>query len=72
MLFLRQFSIRGHISTVSEKQLATALTVARSLVQVYDLKDILGHDDVAPDRKTDPGPPFLWWIFALIFFVSFC
>jgi len=42
----------------SDKQLATALRVARLLVQTYDLKDILGHDDIAPDRKTDPGPAF--------------
>jgi N-acetylmuramoyl-L-alanine amidase len=41
-----------------EKQLSTALAVSRLLVQVYDLKDILGHDDIAPDRKVDPGPAF--------------
>lgn len=26
----------------------------------YPLKDILGHCDIAPGRKTDPGPHFDW------------
>ncbi len=40
------------------QQLYVALDVAELLVRHYRLKDILGHDDIAPGRKTDPGPAF--------------
>jgi N-acetylmuramoyl-L-alanine amidase len=41
-----------------EIQLETARQVADALVRRYQLDDVLGHDDVAPDRKEDPGPAF--------------
>ncbi len=42
----------------SEKQILIAVELAKLLVPQYALKDILGHDDIAPDRKRDPGPAF--------------
>jgi N-acetylmuramoyl-L-alanine amidase len=29
-----------------------------ALVNHYGLADVLGHDDIAPGRKRDPGPDF--------------
>ncbi len=28
------------------------------LVKAYNLKDVLGHEDISPIRKSDPGPAF--------------
>lgn len=40
------------------EQLVVGLALAKTLVKRYNLDDILGHDDIAPDRKVDPGPAF--------------
>jgi N-acetylmuramoyl-L-alanine amidase len=42
----------------TEKQLASAFEVAQLLLSHYNLKDVLGHEDIAPFRKSDPGPAF--------------
>ena len=42
----------------TEVQIQRALELAQLLVRHYDLKDLVGHEDIAPDRKRDPGPAF--------------
>jgi N-acetyl-anhydromuramoyl-L-alanine amidase len=34
--------------------------VVRELCAVYPIADIVGHSNIAPGRKTDPGPFFDW------------
>lgn len=42
----------------TEAQLDAAVRVGQALVAAYGLKEVLGHDDIAPDRKRDAGPAF--------------
>jgi N-acetylmuramoyl-L-alanine amidase len=44
--------------TYPTEQLKACQDVAVALVKQYGLEDILGHDDIAPKRKWDPGPAF--------------
>ena len=39
------------------QRLNTLLSILR---RTYPLQDIVGHSDIAPGRKTDPGPHFNW------------
>ena len=41
-----------------EAQLKACTALSRALVARYRLEDVIGHDDIAPDRKNDPGPAF--------------
>jgi Negative regulator of beta-lactamase expression len=40
------------------RQIEAAIEVGGLLVSKYELKDVLGHDDISPMRKVDPGPAF--------------
>ncbi|NJN39959.1 MAG: 1,6-anhydro-N-acetylmuramyl-L-alanine amidase AmpD [Gammaproteobacteria bacterium] len=42
------------------RQYAQLVRLTRALRARYPLSDIVGHADVAPGRKSDPGPSFDW------------
>ena len=41
-------------------QYASLTALTRALMRTYSVHDVVGHSDVAPGRKTDPGSHFDW------------
>lgn len=41
-----------------QPQLDSCFAVAKAIVDRYKMSDVVGHEDVAPARKNDPGPAF--------------
>lgn len=50
-------SDRQNFTTLQYQQLSALLALLR---RTYPVKDVVGHSDIAPGRKTDPGPCFNW------------
>ena len=46
----------------SKKQISSLLKLSKFLIKKYKIghKNILGHSDIAPERKKDPGEKFPW------------
>ena len=46
----------------SKKQIKSIIKLSKFLIKKYNInsKNILGHSDIAPDRKKDPGEKFPW------------
>ncbi len=44
-------------------QYATLVELTATLLQHYPLQHVAGHEDIAPGRKTDPGPFFDWQLY---------
>ncbi|CAN0298004.1 unnamed protein product, partial [Chrysoparadoxa australica] len=49
-----------------EAQLQAVLTLCQDILDRHPIKacDVIGHSDLAPDRKQDPGEKFPWKRFA--------
>lgn len=46
----------GGWETFTEAQVETVVEIARAICDEYGIREIVGHDDIAPGRKSDPGP----------------
>ena len=44
----------------SKKQIYSTLKLSKYLIKKYKIKFVLGHSDIAPFRKKDPGEKFPW------------
>ena len=60
-----EISNSGHNFNYKEfkkKQINSLLKLSKFLIKKYsiDLKNIIGHSDIAPNRKKDPGEKFPW------------
>ena len=71
--FLNKYSIGIEISnpghqfgyaSFPKKQINTLIKLTKILIKKYKIKKncLLGHSDIAPDRKLDPGEKFPWKI----------
>lgn len=45
----------------TEAQYTQLITLTRAIQNTYPIEAIVGHADIAPRRKTDPGPYFNWY-----------
>jgi N-acetylmuramoyl-L-alanine amidase len=55
----------GHLFSYkkfSDKQINSLIKLSKFLIKKYNIsfKNILGHSDIAPNRKKDPGEKFPW------------
>ena len=50
----------------SKKQINSLINLSKFLIKKYKInkRNILGHSDIAPDRKKDPGEKFPWGYLA--------
>ena len=64
-----EISNRGHgngYQQFTKKQIQSLIRLSKSLIKKYKLKkcNILGHSDIAYNRKKDPGEKFPWKLFS--------
>ncbi|WP_440930215.1 N-acetylmuramoyl-L-alanine amidase [Candidatus Pelagibacter sp.] len=64
-----EISNPGHdhgYKSFNQKQIKSLLSLIKDLKKKFNInkKNILGHSDIAPDRKKDPGEKFSWPFFA--------
>ena len=64
-----ELSNSGHdnnYTNFTKKQIVSILKLSKFLMKKFNIssKNILGHSDIAPFRKKDPGEKFPWFILA--------
>jgi AmpD protein len=63
----------GTTEPFSDAQYDALIFLTQSLLEKHPISSIVGHDQIAPGRKTDPGSQFRWNVLqdrfkALVFF----
>jgi N-acetyl-anhydromuramoyl-L-alanine amidase len=48
------------IHPFTSRQYRQLASLTRALARRHELRDLAGHSDIAPGRKSDPGPQFDW------------
>ncbi len=48
----------GYWHKYTEVQIARTLSICKALSSYYDISTVVGHEEIAPARKVDPGPAF--------------
>ncbi len=54
----RNEKISRYWQTYTQEQIETVKELCELLIDTYNIKHILGHEEISPERKTDPGPAF--------------
>jgi N-acetyl-anhydromuramyl-L-alanine amidase AmpD len=52
--------IGGSLDPFPDAQYEALIFLTQTLRNVHPISSIVGHDQIAPDRKTDPGSQFNW------------
>jgi N-acetyl-anhydromuramoyl-L-alanine amidase len=50
----------GDEAPFEERQYTVLAELTRAIERAYPIAEVVGHSDIAPGRKTDPGPCFDW------------
>jgi N-acetylmuramoyl-L-alanine amidase len=61
------FQKHGQWKPYSQPQMASLITLITTLIQKHPITSITGHENIAPERKKDPGPHFDWGMIASFF-----
>ncbi len=54
----RNESKPDHWHAYSEEQISAVSEICQALINTYSIDTILGHEEISPKRKSDPGPAF--------------
>lgn len=54
----RNEDVASYWHRYTDKQIKACESLCKLLVEEYGIQNILGHEEISPDRKIDPGPAF--------------
>ena len=60
MIFQSALNLKDDATPYEDDQYIKLIELLECLKKEYNIQDVVGHSDIAPSRKTDPGPLFDW------------